>query len=219
MVEQHDRDAALGSEVMNTAVPGTRGGWRRAMSLRNRSIGSELSRRMSGDDLPARASRSSSAGRRRSAITSGNHPPLATLTRFAPRKARSTDRNSAAHRQDPPARPAPPVARHGAEQEGGDRHGAGDRDAVRGGEAAGRPEREHQQHAGHAQDPVDAREVDLADLGLGRVPDRSPGGSSPSCTACRVSEKAPEISACEATTAATVAITTIGYSAQPGTSE
>ena len=31
---------------MNTAVPGTRVGWRRAMSLRNRSIGSELSRRM-----------------------------------------------------------------------------------------------------------------------------------------------------------------------------
>jgi hypothetical protein len=34
-----------------------------------------------------------------------------------------------------------------------------------------------------------------------------------------VSENAPEISACDATIAAIVAIPTIGYNAQPGTSE
>ena len=44
-------------------------------------------------------------------------------------------------------------------------------------------------------------------------------GLYPSCTACRVSENAPEISACDATTAAAVAIPTIGYSAHAGTSE
>ena len=44
-------------------------------------------------------------------------------------------------------------------------------------------------------------------------------GQYPSCTACRVSENAPEISAWDATTAAAVAMPTIGYSAQPGTSE
>ena len=44
-------------------------------------------------------------------------------------------------------------------------------------------------------------------------------GLYPSWTACRVSENAPEISACDATTAAAVAIPTIGYSAHAGTSE
>jgi hypothetical protein len=34
-------------------------------------------------------------------------------------------------------------------------------------------------------------------------------GLKPSCTACRVSEKAPEMSACDATMAAPVAIPTI----------
>jgi hypothetical protein len=35
-------------------------------------------------------------------------------------------------------------------------------------------------------------------------------GKKPSCTACCVSEKAPEMSACDATTVALVAITTTG---------
>ncbi len=42
-------------------------------------------------------------------------------------------------------------------------------------------------------------------------------GRYPSCTAWRVSEYAPEISACDATTAATVAMMTIGYSQAPET--
>jgi hypothetical protein len=44
-------------------------------------------------------------------------------------------------------------------------------------------------------------------------------GLYPSWTACRVRENTPEISACDATTAAAVAIATIGYSAHSGTSE
>ncbi len=43
-------------------------------------------------------------------------------------------------------------------------------------------------------------------------------GTKPSCTACCVSEKAPEMSACDATTVATVAITIIGITSPPGTS-
>ena len=35
-------------------------------------------------------------------------------------------------------------------------------------------------------------------------------GTKPSCTACCVSEKAPEMSACDATTVAAVAMSTIG---------
>src|SRR5437667_9428277 len=42
-------------------------------------------------------------------------------------------------------------------------------------------------------------------------------GTNPSCTACWVREKAPEINACDATTVATAAITTIGSTNQPGT--
>jgi hypothetical protein len=44
-------------------------------------------------------------------------------------------------------------------------------------------------------------------------------GLYPSCTACRVRENAPEISACDATIAADVEIATIGYSPQLGTRE
>ena len=43
-------------------------------------------------------------------------------------------------------------------------------------------------------------------------------GLYPSCTACRVRENAPEINACDATIAAIVAMTIIGYRNQPGTS-
>ena len=43
-------------------------------------------------------------------------------------------------------------------------------------------------------------------------------GRNRSCTAWWVTENAPEITACEAITAAAVASTTIGICAQPGTS-
>ena len=43
-------------------------------------------------------------------------------------------------------------------------------------------------------------------------------GRKPSCTAWRVTEKAPEMTACEAITVATVASTTIGIRAQCGKS-
>ena len=41
-------------------------------------------------------------------------------------------------------------------------------------------------------------------------------GRKPICTAWRATEKAPEITACEAITVASVARTTSGISAQPG---
>jgi hypothetical protein len=40
-------------------------------------------------------------------------------------------------------------------------------------------------------------------------------GQYPSCTACWVSEYAPEMSACEATTVAKVAMATMGYTHTP----
>jgi hypothetical protein len=43
-------------------------------------------------------------------------------------------------------------------------------------------------------------------------------GRKPSCTACLVSENAPEIVACDAITVAAVASAIIGYRAQPGSS-
>ncbi len=43
-------------------------------------------------------------------------------------------------------------------------------------------------------------------------------GAKPSCTAWRVTENAPEITACDAMTAAAVARPIIGYSAQSGAS-
>ena len=43
-------------------------------------------------------------------------------------------------------------------------------------------------------------------------------GSRPICTAWRATEKAPEITACEAMTVASVASATIGISAQEGPS-
>ena len=42
-------------------------------------------------------------------------------------------------------------------------------------------------------------------------------GEYPSCTACWVSENAPEMSACYATMAAAVATATIGYCSRAGT--
>ena len=43
-------------------------------------------------------------------------------------------------------------------------------------------------------------------------------GQKPSWIACRVSENAPEITACDAMIVATVAMTTTGYSAHSGAS-
>ena len=58
------------------------------------------------------------------------------------------------------------------------------------------------------QRPVHLRHVDLADLvRRGMVDVRR--GQYPSCTAWRVSEKAPEMSACDAMIAAAVASTTM----------
>jgi len=51
----------------------------------------------------------------------------------------------------------------------------------------------------------------LCDVGTIRM-----RGQSPIWIACRVSEKTPEISACEAMMVASAASTTMGMSAQPG---
>ena len=66
---------------------------------------------------------------------------------------------------------APQPQRPGSDQAGQhgvDRHGAGDRDAVGGGEVARGAEAEHQQQHARHQEPVDARDVDLADRGGAR---------------------------------------------------
>ena len=77
-------------------------------------------------------------------------------------------------------------------------------------------EAEHERGDRREDPPVDDRHVDLADLGA-RVEDVS-RGRKPSWIAWRVTENAPEMTACEAMIAATVATITIGICSQPGNS-
>ena len=89
---------------------------------------------------------------------------------------RELDREKACrHERRAKGRPAPAPARDHVEEEGGHRHRAGDRDAVRAAERAGRPERQHEEQAAERQAGVDLRNVDLAELGARGVDDRQPG--------------------------------------------
>ena len=102
------------------------------------------------------------------------------------------------------------------EQDRVDRERAGDGDAVGGGEAGRGPEAEDEPDHGDEEHPVDGGHVDLA-LGSEVWRIRS-SGRKPSATACRVTENAPEITACDAITVARVASTTTGSSAHDGIS-
>ena len=72
------------------------------------------------------------------AMSSGSHPPCATLDRFAVRKAASTPPNATAASTIFHAAPLPQDPGHHQEQDRVDDQGAGDGDAVRGGEVARR---------------------------------------------------------------------------------
>lgn len=71
--------------------------------------------------------------------------------------------------------PVPAVLRHRAEENGGQHHGAGHRDAIGGRQIAGVLEAHDDDHHGHIEHPVDDRNIDLARLLLRGVHDANGG--------------------------------------------
>jgi hypothetical protein len=136
--------------------------------------------------------------------TSGNQPPsgifriLAAGKPVRPRGSRRT--------AGKPANPAPfpDLGDDDGGQNGGDHHVAGHRNAVGRGQVVRGLEAEDEDHHGDHQPPVHRRQVDLPCSFL-EVCCTSMRGTKPSCMAWRVTEKAPEITACEAITVASVA--------------
>ena len=100
---------------------------------------------------------------------SGNQPPSTILTTLALKKPTSTSRNDAEERGARGQAPVPHPPRDDERQHRRDHHGAGDRDAVGGGKAGRGAEAEHQRDDAGEQRPIDARQVDLADLVARRV--------------------------------------------------
>ena len=110
---------------------------------------------------------------------------------------------------DHPTRLAPERARDGQEEDRVDQERAGDSDPLGGRELRRRSEAEHDNHDQDEQRPVHGRQIDLPDRLRGRVLD-STRGRKPSWTTCRVTENAPEMTACDAISVAQVASTIIG---------
>ena len=158
---------------MKMAVPGTRGmrslrQFAQEVVDRQRSAAASRSR----EDLPAACATSSSAVKTTRPTASGNQPPSATLTMFAPKKARSMIRNGTVKRATAISDQLPALALDDGQEHRGDAHRRGDGHAVRGGEVARLLERQHQADGGEHQRPVDRRDVDLPDLARRRVADR-----------------------------------------------
>ena len=140
------------------------------------------------------------------ATASGNQPPSAILSDVGGEEGESIDQEAGAERPAPAPRPPAPARsrRRAPGQHGRDHHRAGDRDAVGRGQGARGAEAEHQRQHADQQQPVDPRHVDLADLarrGVARLHARQVA----ELHRLRVSENAPEITACDAMTVATVA--------------
>ena len=141
-------------------MPATRCGFVSSMSARNRARGSVSA-----------ALRSASSARPRfqvtitvnttAATTSGNQPPCAIFAEQAAKNARSKQRNTPTTAAACEAAPVPEIARDEIEQHRGDRHRAGDRDAVGVGQVVRRPESEHERDAGEHEQPVHLGDVDL----------------------------------------------------------
>ena len=96
-------------------------------------------------------------------MSSGSQAPCTSLVRFAAKNIRSTSKQHAAADQHQPQRPSPPGAGVVEEQRGGDgdrsRHRHAERVRQRGRAAECEDEDQHRHH----QQPVDPRDVDLAD--------------------------------------------------------
>ena len=139
MVEQHDGHA-FGARRHEHRRPLHAHGRVALEAVRGR--GRAAARRPPGWRRAAcgRASRCSSARRRRSRCTSGTQPPCSILTRLATEEREVDDEEAADERADVQPRPAPPRARDDGEEQRRDRHRAGDGDAVRGAERARVPE-------------------------------------------------------------------------------
>ena len=102
----------------------------------------------------------------------GNQPPCGIFGTLAARNALSTMKNGMQDQQRLPRRPSPLVADESVEDQRRDQHRRRDGDAVRRRQVARRAERDHEADAAEHQQPVDERDVDLADVPLGRVQDR-----------------------------------------------
>ena len=110
-VQQRIGRSVSGSEVRNTAVPGTRNG---GFSRR------DWIRPSNGGDEPRSCSSSASRPRRQVIMTknmiaasaSGNQPPSSTLCMAAAKNTASTTRKNAVARDADPQRVAPAVAKH-----------------------------------------------------------------------------------------------------------
>jgi hypothetical protein len=143
------------------------------------------------------------------AMTIGTQPPQWNFSMLAVSKVASITRKTDEDRNGEQPRPFPAAHRQREHQDGRDQHGAGDGDAVGGGEVGRRLEEHHQPDHARQQQPVDRRHVDLAELARRGVLDAD-AALRPSSADCCAIEKAPEMVACEAITVATVASATSG---------
>ena len=156
-----------GVDDMNTAVPLTRGGGAAAMSARKQLVGHGAGLHRLGQLDAARATTSSSPRTRTTPTASGNQPPSAIFAALAAKNVRSMTRNGIRNASASRQRRAPAAPAHQEEQVRRDPHRAGDRDAVRGGEARARAELEDEGDAAGHQEPVHLGDVDLP-LGVRR---------------------------------------------------
>ena len=150
-------------DVMNTAVPGTRGGLRRATSPRKRSSGKRAGMQRLVEQVAARFHVVMSVNTT-AAMTSGTQPPCAILITFAAKNVRSIARNASVSGRTCAERQFHRAAGDDVEEDRRDRHRAGDRDAVRRGERVRALEAEDEHDAGDHQQPVDLGNVDLPGL-------------------------------------------------------
>ena len=153
--------APSGSPVRKIAVPGTRCGG---------LASSRLTRSLSGTSMRRAFSARIAVPRRQVSIIStsappkriGIQPPCAIFRLLAARKVERDEDERAERRDRRPAPPVPAIAEHDDGEQRVDHHRRRDGDAVGGGEIGRAAEEQRQHDDGGEEQPVDARNVDLA---------------------------------------------------------
>jgi len=100
---------------------------------------------------------------------SGTQAPSSSFSRLALKKVRSTTTNGRINAAAVAARQFHNFQTTTKTHDPVGDHGGGDRDAVGGRQFARGAEQQHQQDHAEQQQPVDARQIDLAGMGLGGV--------------------------------------------------
>ena len=195
----------------NTAVPGTRGISPGVRCRRGRRPGRLLARAAALRPPRCRCARCVMTTKITAPSSSGIQPPSSILSRLAPKKARSTTRNTPPTQRRRRSRPAPDVAHGVVEQRRGQQHRGRDRGAVGAGQPVGAAEPEGERDRADHHHPVHERHVDLAVFACPRSGGCVRPGNQPSCIACRVRENAPVMMAWLAMMVASVASTTSGH--------